>query len=65
MTMEIHNEIQSITPTDQYKPIELNEYVFVQRLKPENNKRVYNSPFCFKRMREKKKEQKSKMMFKV
>ena len=56
MRVEIHNEIQSTTPTDQYKPIELNDYVFMKKLNQKNNKRVYNSPLYFKRMRERKSE---------
>ena len=54
--MKIHNEIQPITPINKYKPIELNDYVFMKKLKSENYKRVYNSFLCFKRIRERKSE---------
>ena len=32
MKIKIYNEIQSITSTDKYKPIELNDYMFMQRI---------------------------------
>ena len=45
MRSEIYNEIQPITSTDQYGSIELNDYLFMQRLKSENNKELLSSKF--------------------
>ena len=56
MTIQIHNEMQSISSTNKYESIELNDYVFMKKLKSENYKRVYNSPLCFKRIGERKSE---------